>query len=103
MGLLNSTHLVSEVRRLCHMTKEPDLHNARQHFYSGHDLTKATSSINKNLKVEDRARTVKGSFITSVANGASMIKLALSETTGPAFIFAMRKTALGDPNVPRRF
>jgi hypothetical protein len=42
-------------------------------------------------------RTVEGSIIVSLGNGASMTKLLLSVTTGPALAFAMRRVALGEP------
>ena len=42
-------------------------------------------------------RTVYGSFMISSGNGASMMKLPLSDTTGPAFALAIRSDALGEP------
>ena len=38
-----------------------------------------------------------GSFINSAGKGASMMKLPLSETTGPALALAMRSCAAGAP------
>ena len=45
----------------------------------------------------EKKRTVAGSFICSSGKGASMMKLLLSETMGPAFIFAMRSAGFGEP------
>ncbi len=38
-----------------------------------------------------------GSFISSSGKGASMRKLPLSETTGPALALAIRSSAVGEP------
>ena len=38
-----------------------------------------------------------GSFMRSSGKGASIMKLPLSDTTGPAFAFAMRRVAFGEP------
>ena len=44
-----------------------------------------------------RVNNASGFFNCSSGKGASMTKLPLSVTTGPAFTFAIRNEALGEP------
>ena len=46
--------------------------------------------------------TSRGFFKTASLNGASMMKLPLSVTTGPAFARAMRRVAFGESSFVRR-
>lgn len=95
------THLVAKVRCLCHVAEQANFDNSCQHLDSCHNLPQLLIKWqSERLNV---MHTVYGSFITSRENGASMMKLPLSETTGPAFAFAIRSVALGEPSIWWRF
>lgn len=89
--------LVPEVCCLGHVAEETNLDDARQHLDTSEELRKMPSQVYRREIGAGWRRTVYGSFMISSGKGASMIKLPLSDTTGPALAFAMRRVALGEP------
>jgi hypothetical protein len=85
-------YLVTEVGSSGHVAKEPDFDDTGKHLDSCHDLSYTLVHTLPHSR-KGKEHTLKGSFIISRGNGASMTKLPLSVTTGPAFLTAMRSEA----------
>ena len=80
------------------MAEEADLDDPREHLdASQKPISGESGAVSHPFESRAAARTVCGFFMISSGKGASMIKLPLSETTGPAFALAIRRDALGEP------
>lgn len=81
------------------MAEQPDLDDAGQHFDSSEQLSMTVIARYMRLRRKQDGLTVKGSLISVLLKGASMIKLPLSLTMGPAFITAIRSLGSVEPSV----
>jgi|SRR5579863_2452547 len=91
----SSTYLVSEVCCLDDITKNANLDNPSKQLDHYEKLTCVSVETPRRRYIDGTSR---GFLKVASSNGASMMKLPLSVTTGPAFARAMRRVAFGEPS-----
>ena len=88
-----STYLVSEVCCLDDITKKANLDNPSEQLDLYEKLTCVSVETHRRGYIDGTSR---GFLKVASSNGASMMKLPLSVTTGPAFARPMRRVAFGE-------
>jgi hypothetical protein len=91
--------MVSKVCCLDNITEKADLNPPGKQFNVYEKLSRLSVET---LRREDMQSTSRGFLKAASSNGASMMKLPLSVTTGPAFARAMRRVAFGESSFVRR-